>query len=364
MAAHRYWRLNLTAVTNPGTDFALAEVKFCTAVAGASVTSGGTASASSIFSGSFPASNAFDSNITTFWHSAGGTAPQWIKYDFGLGNDKDIIEVGIVPPSSRAHQQPVSFDVQWSDDNSTWTTAWSVADTEYRYTSSTSAQGQVEKRYTNPSVGGKTYWRIHVTNVDSSSDTFGVNEAGFALSISGATVTTGGIPLATSQFSTSFTPANAYDASSGTRYASRETLATAVTMGFPLALGYHWSTAQAVVEVIIENRSDGSLANEGKQAPESFDLQSSTDGENWTTEWSKTGITWTSQGQVQRFSAVSLPDGTGDMEFAGVTMDGLGTVDAPDQIGTGGLQFSGVSMDGNGVNLSVDQVRQFWTFGI
>lgn len=319
MAAHRYWRVNFTAITNPGNSFAIAELKLCTALAGATVATGGTASAQSIFSGSFPASDAFDGNLATFWHSAGGVVPQWLKYDFGLGNDKDIIEVGVVMAPSRAHQQPTAFTVQHSDDNVAWTDAWSVADTGARY-SLTSTQGQVERRFTNPAIGGKTYWRIWATNVDASNDSFGVNELGFATSVSGPTVTTGGIAQGTSQFSTSFPPANAFDGSSATRYAARETLATAATLGFPLALGYHFAAAQAIAEVIIENRSDGTLPVEGRQAPEAFTLQSSPDGETWTDEASFSGIVWSSQGQVQRFalaSGVDVEPGTGALEFTG-----------------------------------------------
>jgi hypothetical protein len=52
---------------------------------------GGTPSASSIFSGSYPASNAFDGNAGTFWASATGI-PQWIQYDLGAGVTKVAVQ--------------------------------------------------------------------------------------------------------------------------------------------------------------------------------------------------------------------------------------------------------------------------------
>lgn len=303
MAAHRYWRINFTGITNPGSSFAIAEIKMCTALAGATVTTGGTASVQSIFSGSatYNADKANDGNATTFWHSASGTVPQWYKYDFGAGNDKDIIEVALVAPTSREHQMPTSFTVQYSDDNATWTDAWSVADTKYRYSSNQT--GQPEYRWTNPAVGGKTYWRINVTNTDSSADSFGLAELGFATSVSGSNVATGGVGGANTEFNTStFKATNMFDGNNTSYYSAKGTLAQAVTAGYPTAAYYHWSSAQNIVEVIIRNRADGTLANEGRQAPEAFDLQSSPDGETWTTEWSKSGIVWSTQGETQRFN--------------------------------------------------------------
>lgn len=127
VTAHRYWRISASGSTGgPGSGhdgLGLNEVQF--RVAGVNQTGSGTALASSSFSGSSPA-NAFDGNgATTKWDSDfSGAWPQWIGYDFGSGVTKDITAVAIWPNLNL--RAPAAFDVQYSDNGSTWTTLWSV----------------------------------------------------------------------------------------------------------------------------------------------------------------------------------------------------------------------------------------------
>lgn len=68
------WRLNITA-NNGNTNASLVELKFYDSVDAQISTAGGTAGASSSFSGSFLPANAFDNNTGTRWASGSGTMP-------------------------------------------------------------------------------------------------------------------------------------------------------------------------------------------------------------------------------------------------------------------------------------------------
>ena len=120
VTAHRYWRLNITAVQTTGYA-ALAEVQFRTSAGVPLLFSGGTASASSIDTPGFDdPPDAADNNPATFWASF-GQVPQWWGYDYGAGNAKAVVEITILPRADLASQGPTIFTPQWSDDGTSWT---------------------------------------------------------------------------------------------------------------------------------------------------------------------------------------------------------------------------------------------------
>lgn len=135
MAAHRYWRIRIR-VTGGGANGGIGELQMRTSIGGANVVSGGTASASTIFSASYTAAKAFDglttdTGVGNAWAALamGGGAGQgsypWLMYDFGAGNAKDIAEIVIFAPGASglgANELPTQFDWQYSDDNVTWVT--------------------------------------------------------------------------------------------------------------------------------------------------------------------------------------------------------------------------------------------------
>jgi hypothetical protein len=91
---------------------------------GASVCTGGVASASSANSASNIAAKAFDGVSATgnFWNSGtmaiGGT--EWLQYDFG-STPRDIVELRIYYPSDfNLTYTPKNFSLYWSDDGITW----------------------------------------------------------------------------------------------------------------------------------------------------------------------------------------------------------------------------------------------------
>lgn len=57
------------------------------------------------------------------WVSAGSPTNSWIAYDFGAGNDKDIVEVTLKARGQYPDNGPDDVDVQYSDNGSAWSTA-------------------------------------------------------------------------------------------------------------------------------------------------------------------------------------------------------------------------------------------------
>ena len=119
--AHRYWRLYVDAVLG-GTVIALTELGLSLTSGGATVTTGGTASANSVSSGL--AANAFDGNSGTWWGTASSQVPGWIAYDFGAGVTKNIKGFSLTSQNSASYAQtaPTQFQLQFSDDGVVWTT--------------------------------------------------------------------------------------------------------------------------------------------------------------------------------------------------------------------------------------------------
>lgn len=123
MAAHRYWRVYIS-VNQGGSNISLVEIEMRGTPGGLDLTGSGTAFASSQFNASNAPQYAFDNNTGTQWASL-GNAPSWIAYDFGSGNDVEIVEVvGTARGGSAFNQSPMMGTIDYSDDGSTWTTSY------------------------------------------------------------------------------------------------------------------------------------------------------------------------------------------------------------------------------------------------
>ncbi|MDD2978125.1 discoidin domain-containing protein [Aquabacterium sp.] len=123
MAAHRYWRLFISAAFN-SQYVTIGELTFATTPGGASVATGGTASASSFWPGSLPAKAFKGASSPNDWWSSNGGGSAWLQYDLGSGNEKDIVEMRIYFPAGNAgytDQAPSSFSLHYSDDGANWT---------------------------------------------------------------------------------------------------------------------------------------------------------------------------------------------------------------------------------------------------
>lgn len=127
MASHRYWRLHV--IENYGNFYAgkgaVATIDLRVSSGGSNLatTGNGTASASTETAG-FEASKAFDGDVNTYWLSgdAATANSQWIKWDFGAGNEKDINYVALTNGNEAAGSALIKrWMLAYSDDNTNWT---------------------------------------------------------------------------------------------------------------------------------------------------------------------------------------------------------------------------------------------------
>jgi hypothetical protein len=80
------------------------------------IAQGNTGMASSQYSSSYTASNAFNGNTSDYWRPSSSTMPQWVGCD--LGAQYLIYGISVYLNSYR----PANFELQGSDDNATWNT--------------------------------------------------------------------------------------------------------------------------------------------------------------------------------------------------------------------------------------------------
>lgn len=130
--AHSHWRI--LVVGSFYTDYVgFAEVKFFdqsdNLIGGNSTASSSHRTDSGGFIGfggtNFGDGNARDNDPNTTWQCAKNqTAGAWWKIDFG--EDHDVKSVMIVAPLDDYHKAPMSFDLQYSENGSDWTTAYTA----------------------------------------------------------------------------------------------------------------------------------------------------------------------------------------------------------------------------------------------
>jgi len=291
---HRYWRVVFGSNSDGNLEsagvVAFAEMEMRETTGGADVTGSGTASASSSFTG-FSAAGAFaNDGTTTEWASSGAVAAghQWIKYDFGAGVTKAIVEIGIQPRVAAFYTQgPGQFKIQSSDDDSTWADEWWVV-----YPGGSNGHGYVDgsfKSFTkpvvdqSPSANRHLYWRISITGSNGGSFV-GARNIEMRVVSGSIDETEGGTATSRSNFS-GLPPSQAFDGCFGdaaqTEWASNN-------VGFPEWIQYQFPRAVEITELKYQCRGIGN-----GQAPSGFDFQYSDNGSSWTTAKSVSSLTWT-----------------------------------------------------------------------
>ena len=163
-STYQYWRLYFNGPTNGTSVVSIAEWNFYDGTFNVISRSGGTASASSTFSGD-PASNAFDGNINNFWASnlnPSSGAPQWLQYQFTSAITVSFISITIRNDASWLTQSPTAFLIQGSPDGSTWTTIETLTGVLWLY-----GQGQTQQ-FDASTVQG--YLRASQVNIEVTED--------------------------------------------------------------------------------------------------------------------------------------------------------------------------------------------------
>jgi len=295
MATHRYWRLRATVDCGNGNEnyCAVGTLQLRTSIGGSDVASGGTPSADSTLGG-FPASNAFDGNNSTSWISGSGAYPHWIKYDFGAGNEKDIVEFAVAgrldSGSTYAYQSPRDFTLDYSDDDSAWTTLFTV-------TGASDLCGglQVFNADTRYDAGASgTVWRIYATAVGGGT-TFALKEIEMRASAGGADQCTGGVGLADSTYQANTTLLAFDNVTTSASFWAAHTYSP-----LPSWIAYKFTSAVSVAELVMRARDSG-LQN---QAPTAFELQK-WNGSGWDTMLTQSGLSWSAD-ETKTFS-VTVP---------------------------------------------------------
>lgn len=172
MAAHRYWRVKFDTSSGAGCC-AASEIQFREQPNGADVTGSGTALASSIYDGSYVAANAFDNNNGSIWHDGcGDHTSAYIGYDFGAGNEKDIIQFTFQSRGSGyGYRDSIKTGgLEYSDDGSSWTRLFSILSQPDFTDNETRGFGAPPAPIVD--VGGHRYWRARMTTAGNPGTSF------------------------------------------------------------------------------------------------------------------------------------------------------------------------------------------------
>lgn len=119
MAAHRYWRLNISANAGDANYLQIAEVEMRATLGGADQCTGGTASASTEHSATYAASKAVDDTASTHWSTPISTLTGWWAYDFGSA--VEVLQYTIQAPPASPARSPKDWALEYSDNGTDWT---------------------------------------------------------------------------------------------------------------------------------------------------------------------------------------------------------------------------------------------------
>lgn len=287
MAAHQYWRLKFNdgspqGSINNGLYVNIATLELRATVGGADQCTGGTATASSQYSGQSP-SLAFDGNTGTYWESSSAPdAPKFLKYAFASAVSVAQYKIRTGPFSG---EHPRHWDLQWSDDNSTWNDAHTIRD-EADWTA-----GEERLYAINTGGGGNRFWRLNVSASDAAGAGIYCSIKAIAMhtSIGGSDICTGGFGDSNCAYDASHLGALAFDQNSSTYWDAISRLVVS-----PQWARYGFASDTAVVEYAVTDGAQG-------HPPYSWTFEKSADGANWTVVDTQTAQAFTS-GQTRTYA--------------------------------------------------------------
>jgi beta-glucanase (GH16 family)/uncharacterized protein YndB with AHSA1/START domain len=222
---------------------------------GTNLAQGRPTTASSTESGTFPASNATDGNVTTRWSSL-FSDPQWLQVD--LGQSTAISHVTLTWEAACAS----AYQLQVSSDGSTWSTVYTNnASTGGIQDTSLSSTGRYVRVYATAraSQWGDSLYEIAVYGTGGSTGTGTLLSQGHPATAS------------SSENATAFPASAAVDGNTGTRWSS--------AFSDPQWLQVDLGASHPVSRVVLTWEAASATA---------FQLQVSTDGSAWSTIYSTT----------------------------------------------------------------------------
>jgi hypothetical protein len=150
MAAHRYWRVTITASTSGATNLISPYAMELRATAGgADQCYNGTSSASHSVTNIY---KLYDHNNSTYYNNSSPSETCWVQYQMGAGNDIEVFELWFLPRYSS--QMPKDFTLEYSDDGSSFTTLQSWIGEE-------SWTGGVGKAFALPGMPVANQWSLN-----------------------------------------------------------------------------------------------------------------------------------------------------------------------------------------------------------
>lgn len=272
MSAHRYWRVDLTN----SYYVAIAEIEMHTSVGGSDVCTGGAAGSSGAYGGNV-AANAFDNSTSTIFETATGTGPFYVSYDFGSGNDKDIIEFSVTSQPTYPSEHPQTVGLSYSDNGSTWTVAMAAKIAEPWSSTQFTMTHQVS------GADVKSYWRINAST-SQGANYCEIYELELRASIGGADQTVSGGPSRGDSVFGAGYAALAFDGNTATGWQSDS--------GFPHYLYYRFPADIDIAEYVIT--AGPSAGSHNTYAPKTWTLEYSGDGTTWTTADTQSVANWSS----------------------------------------------------------------------
>lgn len=279
----RYWRINVVTGGNGGGNtgyFSIAELEMRATTGGADLTGGETASASDERSG-FEASLAIDNDSGTSWSPSNDPAfPLYLDVDYGSDGGVEITEVSLTARTGYSSQMVLDFDVQYSEDDVTWTTAWSVSG-EAAYTD---GETRVFTKPVPAAVESHRYWRFVVLEPGSASYCY-VCVLEFKEDELGSDLTGSGTPTAD------------YD-SGDADHPFDGTNATVWQGAVGKYLQYDFGSDTEIGAVTIQAHPSA-----GERSVHSFAIEYSDDAVVWTRDWEEASGAQMSDGEIRTHSA-------------------------------------------------------------
>jgi hypothetical protein len=303
MAAHRYWRVYITAGVN--WPQSIQEVEFFDA-SGAPLCTGGTAIGSGT-SSSTTYAMAFDKDSSTRWRSADAAPPHWIGYDFGAGNPKEVKTYCIVNYGS---ERPTTVQLQHSDDGSSWSTTDGIASHSltWRYSSDSYTREPNGRSLISPGANEYLYHRLHVYNVRGGFPVYNPRIAELELreTFGGSDITLPYKHLAGSQwtqFASGFPPERGFDDNLSNYWEGKGNFGGTGEARFT-DLQIFVGKPRKIVQVAITDN-----IVEVNSPPTEFKLWGSNDNNAWTQIMHELGIAWNVASQETKVFPAGAPGG-------------------------------------------------------
>lgn len=275
MPSSTKWRINITAASG-SFSAAIQQLSMYAAGSLTDLCTGGTATASSEYSGSYSAAKAFDGNSSTDWMT--NTAkPQWIQYEFAAA--QSVVAIAI---TASVYASLIDFTLDYWD-GAAWVTVLTVAGEGDWSTNAVRTYSAVSQQM----------WRLYVS-ASGSGLVVQIAEMEMHLTAGGANECAGGI-LSCKDFNTGQPASLAMDADSATVW--QDYIAT------PTWLAYMFPGALNIVEFKIQAPPTPS---EG-YAPKTFKLQYNDGAGGWTDYDAEANVANWTAGEVRTYPAV-IPD--------------------------------------------------------